>query len=238
MADGKERGKLLLSVTLITLILTTGAYMAITGYLQSLMQEFHFMFSGRENLRLYIESYGKWAPLAFILIQALQVVFAPIPGELTGAVGGFIFGVWQNVIYSTVGLTIGSVLAFLAARIIGLPLVELVVSRKSMERFEFLTHRKGILVALAFFTIPGFPKDILSYILGLSPMNFLTFFIVCTIGRIPGTIMLSYSGAAVYDENWTLLIALTVICSIIISVFYFRREQIETWLKGRRDQTM
>ena len=131
----------------------------------------------------------------------------------------------------------GSLLAFLAARIIGLPLVKLVVSHKNLERFDFLTHRKGILVALAFFTIPGFPKDILSYILGLSPMSYLTFFLVSSLGRVPGTIMLSYSGAAVYDENWTLLITLTIVCAILISLFYFLRERIELWLKSRKDKS-
>lgn len=237
MAQNNERGKLLLSVSLISLMFVALTALAFTGYLQTMMADVQYMFSSKENLRLYIESFGAAAPVAFIAVQALQVVFAPIPGELTGAVGGFIFGVWPNVIYSTIGLSIGSVIAFLAARIIGLPLVKLVVSVKQMERFDFLTHRKGILVALAFFTIPGFPKDILSYILGLSPMSFITFLLVSSLGRIPGTIMLSYSGAAVYDENWTLLIALAIICALAISIFYFRRDQIEVWLKSRRDQT-
>ena len=236
MPETNERAKLLLSVGLITFILMTIAFLAFTGYLQTLLEQLRFMFSGRENLRRYIESFGAWAPVAFILAQAFQVVFAPIPGEFTGAVGGFIFGVWPNVLYSTIGLTLGSVMAFWAARIIGLPLVKLVVSKKYLDRFEFLTHRKGILVALAFFTIPGFPKDILSYILGLSPMSFLTFFLVCTLGRIPGTIMLSFSGAAVYDENWPLLITLAIVCAVLISIFYFRRDQIELWLRSRRDQ--
>ena len=237
MAQNNERGKLLLSVSLISLMFVALTALAFTGYLQTLLADVQYMFSSKENLRQYIESFGAAAPVAFIAVQALQVVFAPIPGELTGAVGGFIFGVWPNVIYSTIGLSIGSVIAFLAARIIGLPLVKLVVSAKQMERFDFLTHRKGILVALAFFTIPGFPKDILSYILGLSPMSFITFLLVSSLGRIPGTIMLSYSGAAVYDENWTLLIALAIICALAISIFYFRRDQIEVWLKSRRDQT-
>ncbi|MDD3472103.1 MAG: TVP38/TMEM64 family protein [Syntrophaceae bacterium] len=238
MPEKNERGKLLLSLSLITVMMIGAGYLAITGYLQSIVSDISFMFSSRENLRAYIESFGALAPIAFISIQALQVVFAPIPGELTGAVGGFIFGVWPNVIYSTIGLTIGSVLAFMAARVIGLPLVKLVVSSKLLNRFEFLTHSKGILVALAFFIIPGFPKDILSYILGLSPMGFLTFLLVCALGRIPGTILLSYSGAAVYDENWLLLASLTILCAIVISIFYFKRTQIELWLKTRKEHQL
>jgi uncharacterized membrane protein YdjX (TVP38/TMEM64 family) len=82
-------------------------------------------------------------PAAFIVIQALQVVLAPIPGEFTGAVGGFIFGGVPTILYSSLGLTIGSIMAFLAARIMGLPLVRLFVSKTSLEKFHFLTERRG-----------------------------------------------------------------------------------------------
>ena len=37
-------------------------------------------------------SWGWMAPLVFIVIQALQVIISPIPGEITGPVGGALFG--------------------------------------------------------------------------------------------------------------------------------------------------
>jgi uncharacterized membrane protein YdjX (TVP38/TMEM64 family) len=191
------------------------------------------MFQSREALRIYIESWGAWAPVVFIFIQAFQVIVAPIPGELTGAVGGFVFGAIPNVIYSTVGLTLGSVGAFLVSRIVGLPIVKLAVSQKLLEKFYFLTKRRGTVVSLALFTIPGFPKDILCFILGLSPMGFVTFVIVCSVGRIPGTIMLSLSGSAVFDENWGLLGIVSVVCLLSIGFFFFAHNKIELWIKTR-----
>ena len=152
-------------------------------------------------MRAYVESWGSLAPAAFICLQTLQVVLAPIPGEFTGAVGGFIFGGLPTVLYSTIGLTVGSALAFYGARIVGQPLVKLVVPPRAMERFRFLTKRRGTFIAFILFIIPGFPKDILSYILGLSPMGFLPFIAVCTLGRIPGTVLLSFSGSALYNRN-------------------------------------
>jgi uncharacterized membrane protein YdjX (TVP38/TMEM64 family) len=188
------------------------------------------VFRGRDELRAYVESWGAWAPAAFVAIQILQVVFAPIPGELTGAVGGFVFGAGLNILYSTIGLTVGSILGFVGGRIIGLPLVKLVASEHTLERFHFLTEQKGALLALILFTIPGFPKDFLSYILGLSPMSFVTFVVVSTIGRLPGTVLLSYSGSAVYEEDWTLLIVLSVVCAVSMVAVYFTRARIELWL--------
>lgn len=231
----QERTRLIISITLITTIAVTIAFLAISGRLSPLVAQLWEIFKDRDQMRDYVQSWGAWAPAAFIVIQALQVVLAPIPGEFTGAVGGFIFGGVPTIFYSSLGLTIGSIMAFLAARIVGLPLVRLIVSKASLEKFHFLTERRGTLLALILFIIPGFPKDILSYILGLSPMGFPAFVAVCALGRIPGTVMLSMSGSALYNENWTLLIVLSIACAIALVAVFVWRVKIESWLKGRQE---
>jgi len=171
-----------------------------------------------------------------MFIQAFQVVLAPIPGEFTGAVGGFFFDALPTVVYSSVGLTVGSIIAFLAARIIGLPLVKLVVSSSTLDKFRFVTESRGTLAVLLLFIIPGFPKDILSYLLGLSPMGFARFVAVCAIGRIPGTVMLSFSGAALFDENWTLFAALAALCAVLLVILFLFRDRIELRIKNEEGE--
>lgn len=227
---------LVTALILLSAIVACGITLGCMGLIGPCMNRLWEIFQGREQLRAYVESWGAAAPMAFICIQAFQVLVAPIPGELTGAVGGFIFGAVPNIFYSTVGLTIGGIGAFWAARIIGLPLVKLVVSEEILNRFSFIRNRKGIMLALVLFTIPGFPKDVLSYILGISPMGFLPFVVVSTLGRLPGTIMLSLSGSAVYDENWTLLAAICAIALTVICSFFFVRNRFEVWLKNRGGQ--
>lgn len=231
--NGKQdETRLAIAVSLLAILAVAVVLLAVTGYLGTILGALWDVFRSKEHMRAYVQSWGALAPAAFIFLQALQVVFAPVPGELTGAAGGFIFGGLPNVAYSTIGLMIGSILAFLGARIIGQPLVKLVVSPKVMERFGFLTERRGALLALVLFTIPGFPKDILSYILGLSPMRFVPFVIVCTLGRLPGTVMLSFSGSALYNENWPFLAIISIVCLAVILVFYWTREKIDGWLKS------
>jgi len=225
-----------LAISLAVISATTAAALALTftGHLGSWYRLAWEVFGSREQLRMYVTSWGAYAPFAFIAIQAFQVVFAPIPGEVTGAVGGFVFGAWPNVVYSTTGLTLGSVAAFLFARIVGQPLVETLVGAASLERFHYLTEKHGTLFALILFTIPGFPKDMLCYILGLSPMRFIPFATACLIGRIPGTIMLSLSGEAAYEGNWILLAIVSAACIILIGVVFLNKDKIEVWLKARR----
>jgi uncharacterized membrane protein YdjX (TVP38/TMEM64 family) len=228
-----DRRRLVIAVTLISALLIGLIILYVTGYAGPIIRKLWEVFQGKDQLRAYVESWGYWAPVAFITIQALQVVLAPIPGELTGAVGGFMFGAAANTLYSTIGLTIGSVAAFGAARIIGVPLVKLVVSEETMERFHFLTEKRGTVLAFILFTVPGFPKDILSYILGLSPMSFFSFFVAGTLGRIPGTVMLSLSGSAVFDENWGLLIFLSALSLLFIGIFLLVRRRFENWIADR-----
>jgi uncharacterized membrane protein YdjX (TVP38/TMEM64 family) len=206
------------------------------GYLSNLWTTFGAAFGNRDALRNYLRSWGGWAPVVFMGIQALQVLIAPIPGELTGAAGGFLFGAPLNILYSSIGLTVGSILAFLASRIIGQPLVKLVIKPETLEKFRFLTEPKGEIATLVFFIIPGFPKDILSYLLGLSPMPLLTFAVICALGRIPGTVLLSIGGAALYKQNWMLLAVLGTICIIVFVIAYLKRDKIMAWLHSRHSQ--
>jgi len=80
-------------------------------------------FTDRKLLQQVIQEHRRSAVLIFIGLQALQVVAAPVPGEVTGFAGGMLFGTVSGIIYSTIGLTIGSWIAFMLARIAGRPLV-------------------------------------------------------------------------------------------------------------------
>jgi len=76
-------------------------------------------FSDREKIRLLISSFGASAPPVFMLVQILQVIFAPVPGEATGFIGGYLFGTLPGFIYSSIGLAVGSWLNFVIGRFVG-----------------------------------------------------------------------------------------------------------------------
>ena len=52
-----------------------------------------------ERVKSFIRSYGMGAPVVFILLQIFQVIFAPIPGEATGVIGGYLFGAVPGFLY-------------------------------------------------------------------------------------------------------------------------------------------
>jgi uncharacterized membrane protein YdjX (TVP38/TMEM64 family) len=199
----------------------------------------------KERVKTAIKSAGPLAPLLFITIQAFQVIFAPIPGEATGFLGGYLFGVPQGLAYSTVGLTLGSLGAFLLGHWLEKRFITRIVSRETMQRFDFLMEHQGALVAFILFLIPGFPKDYLCFILGLSPMNIRVFLVICIIGRIPGTLMLTLQGAQISAGHYWNTFFLFVFCLLIAGLAYYFRETLYVWIRrlevyhrNRREQRL
>jgi len=175
------------------------------------------------RLQLFVASFGPYAKIVFVFIQALQVVFAPVPGEVTGFVGGYLFGGTIGTICSTIGLMLGSSLAFSIARRLGVKFVERIVKKVYIDKFNlFITH-KGLYISFILFLIPGFPKDSLCYLLGLTHMRFLDFFLMNLIGRLPGTLMLTLQGSEVKNENYLSFLVLLTISIITIFILYLAR---------------
>jgi len=184
-------------------------------------------FSDRQRTIELLKSYGSLSVIVFIVLQILQVILAPIPGELTGFVGGYLYGPVLGTVYSTIGLTIGSWLAFGLAHGFGLPLVERFVKPSLIRRYDKFMAHQGTAVAFFLFLIPGFPKDSLCYILGLSHMKVGPFLVVSTVGRLLGTIGLSISGMIARDpcrENIPWMIALAVGSLLFLLAYFWRHE--------------
>lgn len=192
---------------------------------------YYYLLDDKEKVRAYLQAAGPAAPLTFILTQILQVVLAPIPGEATGFIGGFLFGVPLGMLYSSIGLTVGSVIAFLLGRLMEVKFVARVVSKETLDKFDFLMERQGTLIAFFLFVVPGFPKDYLCFILGLSTMSWKLFLLLSTVGRLPGTLMLTLQGAKVYEGNYLVTGLLLGFCLVLAAVLYYYREPLYRWLR-------
>jgi uncharacterized membrane protein YdjX (TVP38/TMEM64 family) len=181
------------------------------------------LYQDKYYMRDSVAAWGWMAPLVFIGIQAMQVIISPIPGEVTGPVGGALFGTTWGLIYSTIGLTIGTLTCFGLGRLWGEPLIRPWLSEHNWNRMNFIVEAEGAILCFILYLIPGFPKDIISYLFGISPMPFWLFALVSTIGRIPGTWISSYFGAHVGDHQYVraaIFIALTT--AACLPLYYYR----------------
>jgi len=184
-------------------------------------------FMSRERILIFIDSLGQWAPVGLILLQALQVVVAPIPGELTNIIGGFLYGPVWGTLLSTIGVTTGSYIAFILARSFGQPFVEKYVSKSIIRRFDFLLHHKGIFLIFMIFLIPGTPKDSLCYLLGLGHLTSVEFLAISGIGRLLGTIIETVGGDYIRNEQYRNLFVLIGGSLVVIFVTMIYKQKLE-----------
>jgi len=195
-------------------------------------------FQDRHQLKGVIKSFGPYSPLAFISLHILHAVIPPLPGEAIEFLGGYLFGVYGGMLYSMIGLIVGSWLSFSIARIFGRRVVERFISPELRKKFAYLSAHEGVIVSFLLFLIPGFPKVALCYILGLTPMGLGIFLIISTIGRIPGTLLATLQGAKAFDQQYVTLLILLGISALIILVFYIYHENIHQWIKKRSKEVI
>ena len=188
----------------------------------------------RPQLKVIIRSFGPYSPLAYIIIQILQVIIAPIPGGAIEFLGGYLFGVKAGFIYSMIGLLLGSWIAFSLARIFEKLAVEKFVSPQTIKKFDYLIGHEGVILSFLLFLIPGFPKDALCYLLGLTPMHTGIFLVISTIGRIPGTLMACLQGGKAFEHQYKTFLILLGISALAILAFYIYHDEIHHWIKRLR----
>ena len=228
-----DRGKKILGIVAIVIfVLFMAAMMIIVG--KPLVK----FASEPEKFREWIDSMGFVGKLAFIGMMALQVVVALIPGEPLEIGAGYAFGALEGTALCLIGSCLGSAVIFALVRSFGIKLVEIFFSRDKINSLSFLQNTKK-LNALVFtvFAIPGSPKDLLSYCVGLTGMKFITWLGISTVARIPSIITSTLGGDALGAGRGSLAIwvfAITVVMSVsglLLFNYYCKkqnREQAET----------
>lgn len=181
----------------------------------------------------FLDSLGSWAFAGFIAIQAAQVVFAPIPGDVTGFLGGYLYGPIVGTILSTIGLTIGSYIAFALSRTFGKPFARRFVPKVALDRFDYLLHHKGAFIIFLLFLVPSFPKDYLCYILGLGNLSTTEFLVIGGAGRLFGTLLLSVVGNCVRRHQYLRFSIVVVIAAAVLLTTFAYRQKLERFFRLR-----
>jgi uncharacterized membrane protein YdjX (TVP38/TMEM64 family) len=192
------------------------------------------LYVDKHFLKQKLRDWGLLAPVLFMLLQALQVIISPIPGEATGFLGGYLFGEWLGLLYSTLGLTFGSVVAFWIGRWLGVHYVRTLVSKETWGKLGFIVEAEGAILCFIIYLIPGLPKDIVCYLFGISPMPLWVFALVSGLGRIPGTWVLSAQGAHTATGDYREVILISAVCAAVALPLYYYRHRLVGWLRSRR----
>jgi len=179
-----------------------------------------------DTFRDYVKSHGALGPFLMMGIMALQVVVAIIPGEPFEWGSGFVFGWFEGALWCLLGSAVASAILYLAVRKWGVKLVEAFFPREKIMKYAFLQDEKRLnLLTFILFLIPGTPKDLLTYLMGLTPMRFTPYILLSSLARIPSLVSSSIAGNFSLRGNWTATV-ITYAINLLISVpfiIWYRR---------------
>ena len=142
-------------------------------------------FDSVETLQAYVRSFGAFAPLVLIGIQAMQVVIPVLPGFLGCAVGAVLFGVAGGFWCNYIGISVGSIIAFFLARRYGAPLVRKMFPSERYRKWATWAAKSKSYSTILFVgtVLPLFPDDFFCYFSGLTEMTARRFIWIIILGK-------------------------------------------------------
>lgn len=146
-----------------------------------------------ENIEIYLQQFGIWAPVAFVVLYALATVFF-MPGSVLTITGGFIFGPIKGTLINLTGAMIGATCAFLIARYLARDWV----ADKSGGKLKKLVdgvEQEGWRFIAVVRLVPLLPFNLLNYALGLTPVSLLAYVLASAIFMLPGAAAYTYVGS-------------------------------------------
>ncbi len=176
------------------------------------------VFMEPERLTAAVRGAGPWAPLVFIGLYIAQAIAAPIPGQALNFAAGYLFGLVPGVLYSWLGLMLGSIAALLLARYLGRPLVQRLVNPTTLAKMDHLAANRGLAFFFVVFLIPGLPDDIACFVAGLTSLPLPALIAVCAVARLPSVVASVWLGANAQQlpwQGWLLLGGLTVALALV-----------------------
>lgn len=187
-------------------------------------------------VRATIHEKGIVGVLGFMGMIVLQVIAAAIPGGPFEVAAGYAFGLIQGTLICSAAMTFGSLIVFLLSRKFGTKVIELFFSPEKIASMKFLqTSEKTRRITFLLFLIPGTPKDLLSYVVGLTDMRTRDWLWIVAIARFPSIFLSVMSGSALGGGSKLLCIGILAGVGALSAVggLLYRRHQAKHRAKSK-----
>lgn len=204
---------------------------------------FHYdiiqQFSTMEAVEAFFEEYKTQSIFVYIGMQIIQIIICVIPGQWLQFAAGYMYGFWLGYLWSLVGALLGTVITYYLAKILGHDAMHLFFGEdKVRDLLKKFNSKKAVIIVFLFYLIPGVPKDLCSYIAGVSEMKLKAFLIVSLIGRTPGMMGSLLIGQQVEVGGYTTAIIIGALAIILFLLGVIFRKKITAYLDKAYDKLM
>ena len=225
---------------------TTKSKIVLTSFLLIVLAcVFSYIFFGKELLRiisdpqifrLWLDKFGRWDEIIFILIRAVQTVVKIIPAEPLEIGSGYAWGAVPGMLYCVIGNLLGTLVILFISKHYGNKVNEYFKSSKSSFALDAIATSDKIYVALfILYLIPGLPKDGFTYLVGFLPVKTVPFLIVTFIARMPSVLSSTLCGATWANQQYSysiLIFAVTILLAALGGLGY------KMWMKKKSEENV
>jgi len=179
------------------------------------------------NLPTILGAHRKGAFLALIFLQMLQIVVCILPGQPIQFASSYLYGVVGGLLIALIGAVIGSIITYRLANFLGNDAMHLVFGEQRVKDYiRKLNSSRSLTIVFLIYLIPGIPKDLVSYVAGISDIELKSFLLVSTAGRIPGLMGSLLVGTFWQSKNYVGLAIVAIIMLAILLLCFKYRERI------------
>jgi uncharacterized membrane protein YdjX (TVP38/TMEM64 family) len=190
--------------------------------------ELRDFFGNMDRVSDLIKAAGPLGPIIFVLLQVFQTVFAPIPGNVVGVVGGVAFGGWGFPL-TVLGSAIGMAAVIMISRKFGRPLLEMFFSKQKVKKLDWLLdHPAAEMVLFLIFLFPFMPDDIVGYLAGLTKIRFRNLMLISVVGKAPVQLLTNFFGAELLNGDWQMALIIIVAIALVALLIFVKRK----WFMG------
>lgn len=174
--------------------------------------------SNMELIKNFILGTGIWGIAVYVLVQIIQVVFLPIPAIISNLVGVALYGPTKAFLLSSLGVFIGSLIAFGMGRIFGSKLVIWIAGKENAMKYRRLLSNKGKYLLILMLLFPMFPDDVLCMVAGLTTMSWRYFILIILLTRPVTIAVMCYMGTGeiIPFSGWGIVIWIAIFASFLI----------------------
>ncbi len=164
---------------------------------------------------------GFWGYAILVVLNALQVIIALLPGEVFEIASGAILGPIWGLLCVEIGVALGSIIIIYIIRLLK---IKLNVSKMKPKWLRKILEESNRLKTMVFFLtlIPGLPKDLFVYFIAMTDISTFDFILLNFTARIPSILPSTSIGSSVINGNYKLaiiLFALQLAISVIGIIF-------------------
>ena len=217
------------AVSILKLLMLLGIVVVIPLYIFFYHGDFIAEFKSLDDVTAFLQRYKLASIPIYIGLQALQIVISILPGQAFQFAAGYLYRFLPGLIFSLAGAVLGTTISFYLAKLLGHDAVRLFFGKdKTAYYLGRLNSKRAYTIVFIIYLIPGLPKDLVSYIAGVSEMRFKPFLVVSLIGRLPGMCASLLIGDLYLHDHFVAMGIVAALAVIAFIVCIARREVIKT----------